>query len=72
MRETFAVYRLTETALKDAGIIADKFNSLALECAAIAGTAPQSARCLACMNTHLELACFYAKKALALNPFNQA
>lgn len=63
----FQVHRLNEQGLKKADNIAVSFDNLLNE---LKGNIP-AGRELSLVQTHLEQACFYAKKAIAKQPENQ-
>lgn len=67
MKPEFAVHMLNEDGKLKAGIIADAFSELlnVLEAQCMAG------RELSIVKTKLEEACFFAKKAMAINLANQ-
>ena len=67
MKPEFAVHMLNEDGKLKAGIIADAFSELlnVLEAQCMTG------RELSIVKTKLEEACFFAKKAMAINLANQ-
>lgn len=68
-RPEFAVHMLNEDGKLKAQIIAARFEFLLVEMEAIIG--PQG-REMAIVRTKLEEGCFFAKKAMASQPQNQA
>ena len=67
MHTTFAVHRLNEVGLKKAEDLAHEFDKLLSLVESICLTGRE----LALVNTHMEIACFYAKKAMAMRKENQ-
>ena len=67
MHSTFTVHRLNEVGLKKAEDIAFEFDRLLTLVEGICLTGRE----LALVNTHMEIACFYAKKAMAMRKENQ-
>ena len=67
MDSLFKVHRLDEEGLKQAAAIAVAFDNLLLE---LNQRCPMS-REFSTAKTHLETACFYAKKSVAAKPENQ-
>jgi hypothetical protein len=66
-RSEFAVYKLNEEGLNKACELADRFSELTDYIDQIAW----EPRCKALAITHLESACFFAKKAMAMDGANQ-
>jgi hypothetical protein len=64
----FRVHRLNEIGLAGAGKLAEHFSDLLRVVESYSGT---EGRDIALVRTHLQLACFYAKRALAEHPENQ-
>jgi hypothetical protein len=69
MDDLFKVHMLNEEGKKKAATLASNFDSLLQEVEEIVGSGPS--REMSCVKTHLELASFYAKKAMAMKPQNQ-
>ena len=67
MNELFAFHKLNEDGIKAANTIAEGFNKLLGLLNIICSEGREFAIC----KTHLEEACFYAKKAMAKLPANQ-
>lgn len=70
MRKEFAVHMLNQEGKDKARKLALVFEVALAEVEDVTGTA-NNGRELALCRTHMELAGFYAKKAMALNPVNQ-
>lgn len=70
MREAFKVHMLNETGKEKARQIAEAFDELAEKLEALC-TSPGGGRYLAIVSTKLEEASFFAKKAMAIDRFNQ-
>lgn len=68
MDPLFQVHKLNAKGFEKAGRLADVFDHALREVVALD---PASGRELALVRTHLELACFYSKKAIATQPENQ-
>lgn len=66
MNPMFKTHLLNEAGIAKAKALAEAFDDLANKLPT--GGDP---RCLAVARTHLETACFFAKKALAIQPENQ-
>jgi len=75
MNTLFTVHRLNPDGLHKADDLADAFNCILEVIEKVIGSGPISsgsgARELACAKTHLELASFYSKKAMAMQKENQ-
>lgn len=69
MDQLFAVHKLNDTGMVRAGLIAASFTELLKD---LKQHCPEGTRTFALVRTHLEAACFYAKKAMAELPDNQA
>lgn len=67
MRAAFKVHRLNGIGMEKARMMAEAFDRLADQ---LHGMVP-AGREGALFTTHLELACFYAKKAMAQDEVNQ-
>jgi len=65
MTPEFATHRLNEAGMRGAKALAEEFDALLTEVQAIVGPSGDP-RQLALCRTHLEEACFHAKKALAV------
>lgn len=70
IRNEFSTYALNETGTMAANAIAEQFSHLlsTLELSNMCGT---EGREVALVRTHLQLASFYAKRAMAQMPVNQ-
>jgi hypothetical protein len=79
MDSAFEVHMLNDSGKQKAMRLADMFDGLfaSVRNVALEGVHPEEkadpevSRELALVRTHLEMACFYAKKAMANNPLNQ-
>ncbi len=67
MNPLFAVHKLNEAGIQKARGLAESFDMLLKEIEPLC----YPGRELALAKTHLEQACIYAKKAIALDPNNQ-
>jgi hypothetical protein len=70
MRAAFSVHKLNDAGAEKAIELAKRFDELCDHIESIAGK--EGARELAIARTKLEEACFFAKKAMAMNPQMQA
>jgi len=70
MDPLFEVHKLNEEGFKKAALLATAYENLATAIEECVGTGPSREKALA--RTKLEESCFFAKKALAVNPANQA
>jgi len=70
MRPEFAFHRLNERGQEHAKTIAEAFDTLLNRLDAFGGC-EVNCREYTLMRTHLEIACFFAKKAMAIKPANQ-
>ncbi len=66
MNPLFQVHKLNETGIQKARGFAEAFEMLLKEVEPLC----YPGRELALVKTHLELACFYTKKAMAIDPTN--
>lgn len=73
LHPAFRVHMLSPEGIQKANQLAEAFDGLLSDVEDLAGGAasPESGRYLAIVTTKLEEACFFAKKALAVNPENQ-
>jgi hypothetical protein len=72
MDSAFEVHMLNEAGKEKAKALAEMFDELLEKVKVVSGIPPSgSTRELALARTHLELASFYSKKAMAMNPENQ-
>lgn len=69
MDPLFQVHKLNEDGLAKATQLANSFDNCLMQVQGVIGSSPS--RELALVRTHMELASFYAKKAMAINPANQ-
>lgn len=70
MDPLFAVHKLNAVGMEKARVIAEAFDSQITFLRKVSEY--NGGRSFALVQTHLELACFYAKKAMAMQPENQA
>lgn len=70
MDPLFRVHRLNEVGLQKADLLANCFTTLKEQVDDITSVSPSREKSL--FYTHLELASFYAKKAMAMREENQA
>ncbi|MDQ3170700.1 MAG: hypothetical protein M3Q55_11235 [Acidobacteriota bacterium] len=70
IREEFTAHRLTEEAMADTKQLAERFSELFNEVERLVPTYPGNGREMALVRTHLQVACFYTNRALALHPKN--
>jgi hypothetical protein len=75
MRPEFASHKLNETGFAKARGVGEAFDALLDQVETASGwkdgDRSASARYVALVRTHLEQACFFAKKAVAVRPENQ-
>lgn len=69
MNDLFAVHKLNKQGLEKAAKIAQCFDGLLED---LTGIVPEVNREMSLVATHLETACFFAKKAMAKNAENQS
>lgn len=73
MDQVFEFFKLNPAGVERAALLATEFDSFYARIRELIGTpASGSTRELAIVRTNLEAACMYSKKALAMNPANQA
>lgn len=68
MDPLFEVHKLNSEGLRRAGVLAKAFNGLLEELRTLC---PENTREFSLVKTHLEEACFFAKKSIANLPENQ-
>ena len=68
MDSLFQVHRLNDEGLRKATMLASAFDALLAELRVLC---PEATREFSIVKTHLEEACFFAKKSIANSPENQ-
>lgn len=70
IRSEFTVHRLNADGMRKAEQLAEDFSALLDKLETLVPTTAGNGREQALVRTHMQLACFYAKRAMALHPAN--